>query len=219
MTINPLAANRAVEHHRVLLQDADDYRRGKAARPARRPARANRFALRVRRIRPEDSPLLADIFARLSPASRRARFLYPKTTLTEPELRYLTDIDHRDHEALIAVTRLRGEPVGVARFIRDRSDPTSAEVAIAVVDEWQDRGVGSLLAARLMARALRESITQFTALTSAGNLRVRRVLAKVGDLSVVARDGAAMSYRITLATPAPVSPRPPSAPCARPSCA
>lgn len=218
MTINPLAANVAVEHRRVLLQNADEYRRGKAARPAQ-PARASWLALRVRPIRPEDSPLLTDIFARLSPPSRLARFLYPKTTLTETELRYLTDIDHRDHEALIAIRRLRGEPVGTARFIRDRSDPTSAEVAIAVVDEWQDRGVGSLLAARLMARALRESITQFTALTSARNLSARRLLAKVGDVSVVARDGATMSYRVTLAAPAPVPPRPSRAPCARPGCA
>ena len=115
--------------------------------------------MRVRRIRPDDSPLLADIFARFGPASRLARFLYPKRTLTEAELRYLTDIDHRDHEALIAVTRLRAEPAGVARFIRDRSDPTSAEVAIAVVDEWQDRGVGLLLIARVTGRALRQHYT------------------------------------------------------------
>jgi len=160
--------------------------------------------LRVRRIRADVSPLLADIFARLGPASRLARFLYPKRTLTEAELRYLTDIDHRDHEALIAVTRLRAEPVGVARFIRDRSDPTSAEVAIAVVDEWQDRGVGSLLIARVTGRALRQSITHFTALTSAGNLRVRRLLAKAGDVSVIARDGATVSYRVALAAPARV---------------
>ena len=181
---------------------------------ARQPARTARPPNPAQGLTADRRPLRP---AQPGVASRR--FLYLKTTLTEKELRYLTDIDHRDHEALIAITRLRGEPVGAARFIRDHSDPTSAEFAIAVVDEWQDRGVGSMLAAHLMARALRESITHFTALTSAGNLRVRRLLAKVGDVSVVARDGATVSYRVRLAAPAPVPARPSSAPCARSGCA
>src|SRR5438270_7409355 len=153
MTINPLATELADEHVRNLRQHAADYRRGRSARRPGRRTRANRLTVRIRPIQTEDSLLLADIFARLSPASRLARFLIPKRELTAAELRYFTNVDHHNHEALIAVTRLHGEPVGVARFIRNSDDPTSADVAVEVVDEWQNRGVGLLLAERLVARA------------------------------------------------------------------
>ncbi|MDN5795122.1 MAG: hypothetical protein L0H79_05145 [Intrasporangium sp.] len=91
--------------------------------------------LRVRPIRPEDAGLLADIFAGLSPASRFARYLTGKPRLTTAELRYFTEVDHHDHEALIAITRRCGEAVGVARYIRDKQHPSCAELAIEVVDE------------------------------------------------------------------------------------
>lgn len=212
MTVTPLLAELAAERRRAILQDAEGYRRAKASR---RPARASRLTLRVRPVRPDDSPLLVDIFTRLSPESRLARFLHPKPELTAADLRHLTRTDHHDHEALVALTRLRGKPVGVARFIRDHADPSSADVAVAVVDEWQDRGVGSMLVNRLRARALRENLAQFTALTSPTNLRARRLLAKAGEVSVVARDGATVSYRVVLPQPVP-APQRAGAPCARP---
>jgi RimJ/RimL family protein N-acetyltransferase len=158
----------------------------------------NPISVRVRPLVPGDSALVADVFARLSPASRLARFLVPKWRLTGAELRYLTEVDHHDHEALIAVTRLGGEPVGVARFVRDSTEPTSAEVAVEVVDDWQGRGVGSLLVGRLARRARREGITQFTALMSADNTRSRRLLSMAGHLTLVERDGATVSYRVAL---------------------
>ena len=54
----------------------------------------------IRPIRGADAPLLADGFARLSLPSRQMRFLTPKRELSAAELRYLTEIDHHDHEAL-----------------------------------------------------------------------------------------------------------------------
>jgi RimJ/RimL family protein N-acetyltransferase len=188
MTINPFA------------KDLADHGAGSAL-PARPATRANRLTLRVRPVRPGDAPLLADIFARLSAASRLARFLAPKRNLTTAELRYFTEVDHHDHEALIAITRLRGEPVGVVRFIRDKDNPTSAEIAFEVVDEWQNRGVGSLLATRIAARAQRENLSELTALISASNGRAARLLAKAGTVTHVARDGATVSYRVALPAP------------------
>jgi hypothetical protein len=133
-------------HYRALLQRASCYRPAKSARPARQHPRASWLTVCVRPVRPGDSPLLTDIFARLSPASRLARFLSSKRGLTTAELRYFTDAGHHSHEVLTAITRLHGEPLGVARFIRDPREPTSADVAIEVVDEWQNRGAGALLA-------------------------------------------------------------------------
>ena len=139
-------------------------------------------AVNVRGVRKEDAPLLAEIFAGLSPASRAARYLAPKRAMSVAELTYFTDIDHHNHEALIAIWRLTDEPVGVVHFVRD----------------------GSLLASRVSARARRECISQFTALMATDNHRARRLLAKVGCVTQVARDGATAAYRLTLIPPTPL---------------
>ena len=65
--------------------------------------------------------LLTDGFARLSARSRRSRFFTGKVRLSEAEVRYLTNVDHHDHEALGAVSR-DGRGVGVARYVRDRDE-------------------------------------------------------------------------------------------------
>ena len=62
----------------------------------------------IRPVRPADDGLLAEGFARLSDRSRRMRFLGPKEALSAAELRYFTDVDHRDHEALGALDHVRG---------------------------------------------------------------------------------------------------------------
>ena len=69
----------------------------------------------------------------------------PIAELSESQLRYLTEVDHDDHEALIAFDAATGDGVGVARFVRLEDDPTSAEAAITVIDEWQGRGLGTAL--------------------------------------------------------------------------
>lgn len=201
MTMIPLPhlAELVADHRRTLLQEAEDHRLAQGAHRHRWHAPASALTLRVRQVRPEDALLLATIFAQLSPASRQARYLIARRELTAPELHYFTDIDHHDHEAVIAVTRLRRKPVGVARFIRDAGNRTSAEVAMEVVDEWQGRGVGSLLARRLAARARHEDIAQLTALMAADNPRPRQLLSKVGAVTAVARDGPTVSYRVALA--------------------
>ena len=58
----------------------------------------------IRPIRPEDKPLLEAALAALSAESAYRRFLAPKKRLTPPELRYLTEVDFRDHVAYVAVS-------------------------------------------------------------------------------------------------------------------
>ncbi|MFZ2012738.1 MAG: GNAT family N-acetyltransferase [Nocardioides sp.] len=207
-----IAADLAVEHRSGLRPPAADT-------PVRRFPPASRLTVVVRQARSGDSALLADIFDGLSPASRLSRFLVPKWRLTAAELHYFTDVDHHEHEAVIALTRLRAEPVGIARFVRHRDDPTSAEVAVEVVDEWQGRGVGSLLGRHLAARARGEGVARFTALMSADNTRSKRLLEKLGTLTVVARDGATVEYRVTLPGQAPAAPLGIGEPCAAVGCA
>jgi len=94
----------------------------------------------IRPVRSTDAPLLADGFARLSPQSRRMRFLGAKTTLSAAELRYFTEVDHHDHEAISALSAADGRGVGIARYVRAADDPQAAEIAVTIVDDWQGRG-------------------------------------------------------------------------------
>ena len=75
--------------------------------------------LQIRRLTPEDAPVVERAFARLSEESRRLRFLTSKPRLTRSELRYLTEVDGHQHEALVAVDPVTRQGVGIARFVRD----------------------------------------------------------------------------------------------------
>ncbi len=155
-------------------------------------------AVLIRPIQPADAPLLADGFARLSLKSRQQRFLTPKQELSPAELRYLTDIDHHEHEALGAVSRADGRGVGIARYVRRAEDPQTAEIAVTVVDDWQGRGLGAELLARLSDRARQEGICRLTALVTAENDAVRGLLHSAGA-DLVGRDSSDLEYEITLA--------------------
>lgn len=137
----------------------------------------------IRQVECGDAPLLAEGFARLSVRSRRSRFLRDKNRLTEAELRYLTCVDHHDHEALGALGPDR-RGAGVARYIRDSEEPRAAEVAITVVDEWQGRGLGSKLLALLCERARAEGVCWLTAQVAYDNHVSSRMVRNAGGVLV-----------------------------------
>jgi RimJ/RimL family protein N-acetyltransferase len=151
----------------------------------------------IRPVRRTDAPLLADGFGRLSVRSRWMRFLTAKTELSPAELRYLTDLDHHDHEALGALDHRDGRGVGIARFIRDAADPHAADLAVTIVDDWQGRGLGAELLARLSDRARQEGIYRFTALVSADNVAMTGLLRNV-CASLVGRESSTLEYSISL---------------------
>ena len=140
----------------------------------------NGSRVRIARITPRDAPLIADGFKRLSAETRRLRFLASKPALSNSELKYLTEVDGHRHEALGAVDQVTGQGIGVARFVRDPDDPTRAEVAVTVADEWQHLGLGTLLLDRLADRARDEGITSFTALVAGDNAAIRPLLDGLG---------------------------------------
>lgn len=115
-------------------------------------------SLAIRPISPEDAQALAAGFARLSDRSRYRRFLSPHSRLRAGELRYFTQVDHHDHQALVAIDAETEAGVGVARYIRSKDDATLAELGVAGVDEWQGRGVGTVLVTALAQRAREEGI-------------------------------------------------------------
>ncbi len=137
----------------------------------------------IRPIRADDKRMLTDGLRRLSDESVQRRFLTPKRTFSRAELRYLTEVDGRDHVALVAehpsgpVRRL----IAVARFVRLAEDPRAAEVAITVADDWQGQGLGSLLSEQLAAEARRLGIRRFTATMAADNVPAHRLMARLTD--------------------------------------
>lgn len=156
--------------------------------------------VRIARITPRDAPLIADGFERLSAESRRLRFLTAKPTLSSTELKYLTEVDGHRHEALGAIDPATGHGIAVARFVRDLDDPTRAEVAVTVADEWQRRGLGTLLLDRLADRAREEGIERFTALVAGDNPASEPFLHGLGGSVTVAEVGSgALEYEIELA--------------------
>ena len=155
----------------------------------------------IRPIRPTDAAGLREGFERLGVRSRRLRFLGWKASLTDAEVAYFTEVDHDKHEALVAVDTEAHSGIGVARFIRDPLGPEVADVAVTVVDEWQGHGVGSELLRRLTEVAGCKGVQRFTALVSADNLAMRRMLTHLNDVELVGRDAGTLSYEIPVQRP------------------
>ncbi len=147
----------------------------------------------LRLIRPTDKDLLQAGFQRMSPQSRYRRFLAAKVRLTAAELRYLTELDHVDHLAIAAEhladpDRLEG--VGVARFVRYQSGGDVAEAAVAVIDDFQGRGLGSLLLQRLIAAARERGIIKLRFEVLSQNRPMHELLNGLArDATCIAHDG------------------------------
>jgi GNAT superfamily N-acetyltransferase len=117
----------------------------------------------IRPLRNGESKAVQAVFDRLGPRSRLLRFGGAKTVLTDSDLRQLTRVDG-DHHVLVALAQ--GEPIGIARLVRDGDE---ADVAFAVADEWQNHGVGSILADRLASEARAAGIVRLRATMQAEN--------------------------------------------------
>jgi nucleotide-binding universal stress UspA family protein/GNAT superfamily N-acetyltransferase len=152
----------------------------------------------IRPIAPEDRDELAAGFERLSPESRYRRFFGPMKELSPRDLDRLTRVDHRDHEALVALDAATGHGVAVARYVR--TAPEEAEPAVVVADDWQRRGVASALLERLAARARAEGIVTFRAPVLAQNASAIGLLKRLGE-SEMTRMGREVELAIDL-TPA-----------------
>jgi len=155
----------------------------------------------LRHIRPDDAAELARDFERLSPESRYRRFFGGVTHLSEAALRYLTDVDGKDHVAIVATCEspdLKTETgLGVARFVRVHDEPTVAEAAVTVVDDMQRKGLGRLLAATLAIAAHERGIRTFRAEVLADNEPMVTLLHEVGARAL-ATDAGVVTFDIPL---------------------
>jgi GNAT superfamily N-acetyltransferase len=169
--------------------------------------RGTRVALRdgseviIDQVHRTDAQLLVDGFDRLSDETRRLRFLTAKPRLTDEEVRYFSQVDHHDHEALGAMDPVSGRGVGLARYIREAHDPEVAEIAVTVADEWQGRGLGTELLHRILERANAEGIRRFSALLEADNDTMLQLLHQIGgELRETESGAGVVGYEVTLPT-------------------
>lgn len=157
----------------------------------------------IRPISPNDRDELRRGFASMSPRSRYLRFLGIATELSDDMVEYLTCVDQKNHVALVATVTspdLKNERgVGVARFIRVQGDPTAAEAAITVIDDWQQRGVGTALAAELGRAAREMGVRTIRAEVLGDNETMIAILEAAGAKRVDrGEDGETISYDIEL---------------------
>jgi GNAT superfamily N-acetyltransferase len=152
----------------------------------------------VRPIEPGDADALRAGFERLSLESRYERFLSPMDHMSTAMVRYFTDVDHHDHEALVAFDP--DEPdrlIAVARYIRE-DNPDVAEAAITVADDWHGRGVGTALLHELAERARDEGVKRFSAYVLARNDDMIDMLFRLGPAKVVDRSAGAVQIEAEL---------------------
>ncbi|MGH7790070.1 MAG: GNAT family N-acetyltransferase, partial [Candidatus Binatia bacterium] len=142
-------------------------------------------SIHVRAIRPDDKPRLVEHFSQLSGRSVYFRFFRVKKHLTDAELRQFTELDFRRNVALVATLRRDGAEaiVGVGRYAQldvPAGAPARAEVAFAVADAYQGRGIASLLLELLAALARAAGIEELEADVLGENNTMLRVFAASG---------------------------------------
>jgi GNAT superfamily N-acetyltransferase len=132
--------------------------------------------IEIRALGRADRSAFARFFERLSMDSRYLRFFAPMPKLPERTLDLMVAADGRRHGALAA---WQGEElIGEARYVAFADD--SAEVAVAVRDDWQRRGIGTTMVLRVVADAARNGFCRLTATSLAENHGVRKLLHSTG---------------------------------------
>jgi acetyltransferase len=135
----------------------------------------------VRPIRPEDAPLLVELFESLSPRSVYLRFFSPMKRLPPSMLARFTQIDYDREIALVALSEndSRGRMLGVARIILERNQK-EAEFAVAVCDLWQGKGIGAALLQRCLSVAKEQGIEKVTGTVLSENTQMLALGRKLG---------------------------------------
>jgi GNAT superfamily N-acetyltransferase len=154
--------------------------------------------VRIRPWSPSDRELLVSGFYRLTPTSSYRRFLSASPVFTGQMMRVLTDVDHHDHEAMVALDEHVREGLGIAHYVRSRERAGVAEVALTVIDDWQGRGLGTLLLEVISARARQEGIKTFTALMLAENRTMRDLLDRLGPVRVIDEERGTVEVEVTI---------------------
>ncbi|HET8588908.1 MAG TPA: GNAT family N-acetyltransferase [Nakamurella sp.] len=139
---------------------------------------ADGSVVRIRPVHPGDTDGLRAMHARMSARSRYLRYFSAVNEITDAQLALFTDVDHRSRVCLVAQSG--DDIVAAGTYHADPERPASAEVAFAVQDDQQRRGLGSILLEHLAAAAQENGITRFTAEVLSENTPMLRVFLDAG---------------------------------------
>ena len=151
----------------------------------------------IRAVRPDDKPLFTDAIERSSLETVYGRFLTPRRSFSDEELRYLTEFDGVGHFALGA--EFEGRGVGVARFVRSDEEPADAELAFAVDEDYRQVGLATALLKPLLVAAEERGYRALYCLVLAENLAASTLLRREGFERGRVEGGLA-AYRLNLKT-------------------
>lgn len=158
---------------------------------------ADQRVVLVRPLEQRDREALKAAIERLSPETRYLRFATAKPHLTKRELDHLLDVGRRGHRALVAVDPGSGRGVGVVRYVQLRAEPSVAEIAATVADDWQGRGLGRAMISQLIDCAREEGFSALRASVLAANSRSIAMLLSAGFAPLPGR-GILREYELSL---------------------
>ena len=136
--------------------------------------------LEIRALRPDDRDALVAAVDRASDQSLHRRFFAVRRHFTEQELDFFVNVDFVDHVALVAVVEEGGRRViaGGARYVMIQ--PGKAEVAFAVLDQYQGQGIGTVLMRHLAAIARAAGLDELIAEVLPDNAPMLKVFEQSG---------------------------------------
>lgn len=129
-----------------------------------------------------ETALVQDVFDQMSDRSRFLRFHAATPRLTSRAIRHLSSVEAGRH--VVVVATLHGRGIGLARWVRLRHEPSTAELAAAVSDAYQGRGLGKALVGAAAVSALTAGVSRFMASVHPENRRVRDALHAAGARSL-----------------------------------
>lgn len=135
----------------------------------------------IRRIRPQDADAEREFLQRLSPESRRHRFLEQFSTPGDALLAILTRVDQARDAAYVATAQEDGVAriVGGCRFATDAAN-RSAECAVVVRDDWQGEGLGELMLRLLVGTARQHGLARLYSIDASDNAEMAALARFVG---------------------------------------
>jgi GNAT superfamily N-acetyltransferase len=134
--------------------------------------------IRLRALLPSDEPAYRGFVATVSARSQYYRFFSPRRSLSEQEIDHFLHVDHVDRVALVATDG--PDIVAVARYDRDTTDPTKAEVAFIVRDDYQRQGITPRLLRHLATVARGNGMSHLVATVLPDNQAMLKVFAATG---------------------------------------
>jgi len=164
----------------------------------------DRTRVHLRSIVPEDEPLLHEAVAAMSERTVYFRFFSPIKRMSDALAHRLAVVDYNDRFALVATSRRpngKERIVGVARYDRARGTDV-AEVAVAVIDEFQRRGLGGQLLAELARVARAHGIRSFSLIVLPENREMLGLLRKMGWIHQAKLNGGVYEISFDLPDPA-----------------